>query len=279
MWTIETGTRALLRPLLILLEPAYAKLVPFSPLIALISNLNTPPVCFVGSKPNSKHFLIDCEIFKDISPNTAAADKGSDEPGSKNETIQNERNEGIVLKTNSSDKCVNLLRTSAVKNVNPTSGKSSLVYAQHDTGSQVTLIFNKLKTELGLETVPEPSVTIRTLADKTVPVEGCTNFKLQSLYNGEEFSIKDALVVPQFSDDAHTLPRAVDTTTLKHFDGVHILVAPDRRRVGVLIGQSDKSLLTVLEERKGIDPEEPNYILTRLGPITSGGRVCGDFGS
>ena len=112
-----------------------------------------------------------------------------------------------------------------------TSGKSSLVYAQHDTGSQVTVISGNLKTELGLETVPEPSVTIRTLADKPVPVEGRTNFKLQSLYNGEEFNVKDVLVVPQFSDDAHTLPNAVDTTTLEHFDGVHIPVAPDRRRL------------------------------------------------
>ena len=80
-------------------------------------------------------------------------------------------------------------------------------------------------------------------------------------------------------DDAHTLPHAVDTSTLEHFDGVHIPVAHDRRRVDVLIGQSDKSLLTVLEEREDMDPEEPNYVLTRLGSITSGGRVCGDFGS
>ena len=105
----------------------------------------------------------------------------------------------------------------------------------------MTLILDNLKTELGLETVPEPSVTIHTLADKTAPVEGCTNFKLQSLYNGEEFDIKDALVVPKFSDDAHTLPHAVGTSTLEHFDGVHIPVAQDRRRVDVLIGQSDKS--------------------------------------
>ena len=132
-----------------------------------------------GPRSQNKHATALHECF--ISPNTAVADKGSDEPGPKNETIQKKRNERIVLKTNSSDKRVILLRISAVKNVNPTSGKSSLVYAQHDTGSQVTLIFNNLKTELGLETVPEPSVTIRTLADKTVPVEGRTNFKLQSV--------------------------------------------------------------------------------------------------
>ena len=123
-----------------------------------------------GPRSQNKHATALHECF--ISPNTGAADKGSDEPGSKNETTQNERNERVVLKANSSDKRVILLRTSAVKIVNPTSGRSSLVYAQHDTDSQVTLISDNLKTELGLETVPEPSITIRTLGDKTVPVEG-----------------------------------------------------------------------------------------------------------
>ena len=64
-----------------------------------------------------------------ILPNTGAADKGSDEPGSKNETIQNERNKRVILKANSAEERVILLRTSAVKIVNPTSGKSSLVNA------------------------------------------------------------------------------------------------------------------------------------------------------
>ena len=40
-----------------------------------------------------------------ISPNTGGAHEGSDKPSSKNETIQNERNERIiVLKANSSEK-------------------------------------------------------------------------------------------------------------------------------------------------------------------------------
>ena len=48
---------------------------------------------------------------------------------------------------------------------------------------------------------------------------------------------------------------------------------PDRERVDMLIGQSDKVLLTVLEEREGAGPEEPNFVLTQLGPVASGGRV------
>ena len=85
-------------------------------------------------------------------------------------------------------------------------------------------------------------MTIRTLADQKVDSGGRTNFKLQSLHNGDEFVIEDALVVSQFLDDAATLPHAVDTSDLLHFHGVDIPEAPDRERVDVLIGQSDKSL-------------------------------------
>ena len=47
----------------------------------------------------------------------------------------------------------------------------------------------------------------------------------------EEFSIKDALVVPEFPNDDHTLPHAVDTTALEHFGGVEFHVVPGRRRI------------------------------------------------
>ena len=71
----------------------------------------------------------------------------------------------------------------------------------------------------------------------------------------------------------------MDTTTLKHFQGVHIPVAPGRAHVDVLIGQADKSLLAVLEKREGADPEEPNYVLRRLGPIASGGKISANTSS
>ena len=98
-----------------------------------------------------------------------------------------------------------MLRTSAVKVVNPHTGESTLAYAQHDTASQATLISKNLKNELGLESIPDPSVMIRTLADGTVPIGGRTDFVIESLYTGEDFDIKDALVVPQFSNDEGTL--------------------------------------------------------------------------
>ena len=43
----------------------------------------------------------------------------------------------------------------------------------------------------------------------------------------------------------------------------------------MVIGQTDKFLLTVLEEREGIRPEDLNHVLTRLDPIASGGCVDG----
>ena len=164
-----------------------------------------------------------------------------------------------------------LLRTSAVRVINPNTGKSTLAYTQHDTASQVMLISDALKTELGLETNSDPNVKIRTLSDETVDCKGRTAFKLESLHTGEKFVIENALVVPQFSDDDSTLPHSVDVTELKHFQGMHVPVAPNCNRIDVLIGQSDKLLLTVLEEREGASSEEPNYVLTRLGPIASGG--------
>ena len=172
-----------------------------------------------------------------------------------------------------------LLRTSAVRVINPNTGKSTLAYAQHETASQVALISDVLKNELGLETNSNLKVKICTLSNVTVDCKGRTAFKLKSLHTGEKFIIKNALVVPHFSDNVSTLPHSVDATELKHFQGTHVPVAPERNRIDDLIGQSDKLLLTVLEEQAGASPEELNYILTRLGPIASGGRVSASSGS
>ena len=115
-----------------------------------------------------------------------------------------------------------LLRTSAVRVINQSNGRSTLAYAQHDTASQVTLISEALKDELGLQAVPDPAITVRTLADQTATCLGRTDFTLQSLDNGDKFAIFNAIVVPYFSDDENTLPHGVDVTTLKHFEGVEI---------------------------------------------------------
>ena len=82
-----------------------------------------------------------------------------------------------------------------------------------------------------------------------------SNFELKSLDSGEQFMKNDALVVPQFLDDANILPHAaVDVSELDHFEGVHFSFTPEKGCEDVVIAQSDKLLLTVLEESEGADP-------------------------
>ena len=88
-----------------------------------------------------------------------------------------------VRKLNTNNNRAILLRTSAMKVVNPESGISTLAYALHDTGLQVTLISENLKRELGLKTTLDPTVTIRTLADQKVDSEGRTNLNFFEKHN------------------------------------------------------------------------------------------------
>jgi len=74
-----------------------------------------------------------------------------------------------------------------------------------------------------------------------------------------------SLVVPEFMDDEGALPHSVTVNNLVHFIGVKIPVLSHRKSVDILIGQTDKLLLTVLEKREGLNPDEPNYVLTHLG--------------
>ena len=106
------------------------------------------------------------------------------------------------------------------------------------------------------------AVTIRTLADQTTRSGGLAEFILQSLTTNEKFEIKKALVVPEFTDDERTLSHAVNVKNLDHFKDVEIPVITERKSVDILIGQTDKLLFTVLEERESIHPDDPNYVLT-----------------
>ena len=136
-----------------------------------------------------------------------------------------------------------LLRTCAVRVINSNTGCSTLAYAQHDATSQATLISDTLRNELGLETIPDPSITIRTLADQAAGCFVRTNFTLQSLVNNDEFEVKDALVVPRFSNDESTLPHAVDTSRLSHFDGIKVPVIHNRKWVLLLGSRIEHFLL------------------------------------
>ena len=82
-----------------------------------------------------------------------------------------------------------LLRASAVRVINQTTGCSTLAYAQHDTASQTTLISDSLREELGLEVTTDPFITIRTLADQTASCIGKTDFSQESLVTGDSYEI------------------------------------------------------------------------------------------
>ena len=166
-----------------------------------------------------------------------------------------------------------LLRTSAVQVINPRTGNSTLVYAQHDTASQVTLVSERLVNELDLNVNFDHVLNIRTLAEQTTKSAGFTELKLQSRTTNEVFEIKNALVVSNFMDDEGALPHSVNVRNLNHFKGIDIPVISYRKSIDVLIGQTDKLLLTVLKEREGLLRDEPNLVITRLGPISSGGRA------
>ena len=56
----------------------------------------------------------------------------------------------IVRKLTPNNNNTVLLRTSAVRVINPSTGRSTLVYVQHDTALQATLISERLKNEFNL---------------------------------------------------------------------------------------------------------------------------------
>ena len=100
--------------------------------------------------------------------------------------------------------------------INSSTGRSTLVYAQHDTASHTTLISERLKNELNLAVDTKRNITIRTLAQQSTSSGGLTEFTLQSLSTDETFQTKDALVVPEFADDEGTLPHSVNVQKLEH---------------------------------------------------------------
>ena len=191
-----------------------------------------------------------------------------------------EENKHVVARKICLSNKIVLLRTCAVKVINPRTGRFTLAYAQHDTASQGTIVFKSLMDELGLVAFKRSKIHIRTLANEFTPCRGVVNFELESLTTGERFDVENALVVPELVDDECVLPHSVDTPGLEHFDGVNIPTLSYKRSIDIFIGQTDKFLLTVLEEREGIRPEDPNYVLTHLGPIASGdcvdGRNCSE---
>ena len=129
----------------------------------------------------------------------------------------------IVRKLTSNNNNTVLLCTSAVRVINPSTGRSTLVYAQHDTASQATLISERLKNK-NLVVDKKRNITIRTLGPQTSSSGGLTDFTLQSLSTDETFQMKNALIWPEFADDEDTLPHSVNVEKLEHFQDVTIPV-------------------------------------------------------
>ena len=107
----------------------------------------------------------------------------------------------VNRKIDSVDKRVVLLRTCAVRVINPDTKKSTLAYAQLDTASQATLISERLCNELGLKRNVNASTAIHTLGDFTTKCNGHSDFDLTSLADGKTYGIKGALIVSNFEDD------------------------------------------------------------------------------
>ena len=130
---------------------------------------------------------------RSTSVNLGAAKSVSTEKSNEEETsTENVVVRKIVPKNNN----LVLLRTSAAKVINPSSGKCALMYAQHDTASQVTLISERLCNELGLKKKDSNAITILTLAEETTPASGVVEFNLESLTTKEIFTVNDVVVVP-----------------------------------------------------------------------------------
>ena len=176
-------------------------------------------------------------------------------------------------KVDSVDKRVVLLRTCALRVINPDSKKPTLAYAQLDTASQANLISKRLCKEFGLRRNVYASTAIRILGDFNTKCNRHSDFDLASLTDSKTYVIKEELIMSDFEDDENTLPHRIDTSKLSHVGGVQKPVISYRKSVDLLIGQSDNFFLTVLEEREGFDCNEPNYGRTRLGSMTNGGRM------
>ena len=71
----------------------------------------------------------------------------------------------------------------------------------------------------------------------------------------------------------NVLPHAVNTFKLKHFEEVKIPIISQSKRIDILLGQTYKELLTVLEKRESLNASDPHYFLMQLRRIATGGCV------
>ena len=114
----------------------------------------------------------------------------------------------------------------------------------------------RLKNELNLAVDKKRNITIRTLAQQTTSSCGLTEFTLQLLSTDEIFQIKNACCAKVCWRWRHS-SSSCERRKLEHFQGVTIPIIAQRKSIDILIGQTDKSLLTVLEEWESKHPDPP----------------------
>ena len=156
-----------------------------------------------------------------------------------------------------------LLRTCAVRVFNPDTDKCTLAYAQHDTASQATLISEQLKNEfwyLTLIQIGRLEVEPWLSKPRRVVVALVLNYNLLPLMKFLLLIMHLLFLI--FEEDEKILPHAINVKNLQHFKGVKIPIISNRNTINISIGQSDKNLLAVIEERESLNAEEPHWLLT-----------------
>ena len=143
--------------------------------------------CRPDSKTKNVTALYDCYATP---RNVGAANKTPTVSESSCNSESDSNTAFAVRKVNDPDQRVVLLRTTAVRVINPDTKRSSLAYAQLDIASQATIIFDNLCTELGLKRNVDLVKSIRTFGEGARSCKGLTSFNLEFLSSGENFAIK-----------------------------------------------------------------------------------------
>ena len=164
-------------------------------------------------------------------------------------------------------------RVTAARIMNPVNGKSSLVYVQHDPGSQVTLVSNKLVQDLGLTAFDNVSFEMQTMTSCKATTADLVKFNVQSLHTGEIFGNVVSVVNEPWSDDENTLPHKQDLSVYEHFNDIEIVCLDNCHSVDVLLGNDNAHLMYAKQERMGKSQTDPHALLSPLGWLALGEKT------
>ena len=164
-------------------------------------------------------------------------------------------------------------RVKAARIMNPVNGKSRLVYVQHDPGSQVTLVSNKLVQDLGLTAFDNVSFEMQIMTSCKTTTADLVKFNVQSLHTGEIFCNVVSVVNKPWNDDKNTLPHKRDLSVYEHFNDINIVFLDNCHSVDVLLGNDNAYLMYTKQERMGKRQTDPHALLSPLGWLAFGGKT------